>query len=100
MLEIPVYNKFLENYVENNPAKYYSLFRDPISDRISETKTPFIHSQEIASTMIPDTGWNDILHLNYQGAEVFNKWLAREIAPYLNTDDPLNNVSVPVDGNN
>ena len=90
VLEIPVYPGFLDSYVENDREKYTSLFREPIKERITEAEVPLILSQEMAAKSIPDSGWNDILHLNFRGTEIFTSWFAREAVGSisLNSDNP------------
>jgi hypothetical protein len=90
VLEIPVYPGFLERYVENDRDKYASLFREPIMERISEAEVPLILSQEMAAKSIPDSGWNDVLHLNFRGTEIFTTWFARETVGKIpiNPDNP------------
>lgn len=87
-LEIPVFPGFLDSYVENDRDNYYTLFREPIEERIAATSVPFILTQEMVSRDIPDTDWNDILHLNYRGTDTFCRWFAQEAAAILSADIP------------
>jgi hypothetical protein len=89
VLEIPVFPGFFNSYVEGDQAKYFSLFRSPIQDRIHEKGIPFILSQEMATDSIPDTYWNDILHLNYRGTEIFSTWVAQKTVEVLSSSNSV-----------
>ncbi len=83
VLEIPVYPKFMDTYVQGSADNYYSLFREPIRERIEEAQIPFVLSQELANSSIGDANWNDVLHLNYRGTEIFCRWFAVQAARIL-----------------
>jgi hypothetical protein len=89
VLEIPVYPGFLESYVENDRDNYFTLFREPIQERIAEAGVPFILSQEMVTRDIPDTDWNDILHLNFRGTDTFCRWFAQEAAAILSKETSM-----------
>lgn len=83
VLEIPVYPKFMDTYVKGKADNYYSLFRQPILERIAKAQIPFVLSQELANVSIPDEDWNDVLHLNYRGTEIFCRWFAGQVNQIL-----------------
>ncbi|GAP20179.1 hypothetical protein [Leptolinea tardivitalis] len=86
LLEVPVYPGFLPDYVEGSERKYYTAFRAPVQNRIDVYRVPFIYSQEEIGSLIRDSQWNDVKHLNTSGAESFSVWVARKIAGVLQHD--------------
>lgn len=99
ILEIPVHPGFLSLYVEGDQEEYYTKFRSPIQERIKEKGVPFILSQEMASSSIPDSGWNDVLHLNYQGTEIFSQWFAQKAVEILLSGNLIGNNMAAAYGN-
>lgn len=83
VLEIPVYPKFLDSYVQENADNYYALFREPVLERIEKAQIPFVLSQEMANSTFSDEDWNDVLHLNYRGTEKFCRWFAGQASQIM-----------------
>ncbi len=86
LLEVPVYPDFLPNYVEGDSVKYFSEFREPVQKRVDVYGVPFVYSQEDIGTFISGSRWNDVKHLNTQGAEVFSRWFAKRAAEIIQSD--------------
>jgi hypothetical protein len=100
VVEVPVHPEFLPNYVEGNTEKYFTMFRQPVKQRIYVYGTPFIYSQEDIGTFIPNSGWNDVKHLNQSGAIIFSRWLARKMVDNLPSENPVSALFLNGYGNN
>ncbi len=99
ILEVPIYPDFLPHYVEGDSEKYFTMFRVPVQERINVYGAPFIYSQEAIGIHIPGSGWNDVKHLNTQGAEIFSRWFARRAAELFYPTDSSKSISMSFDGN-
>ena len=43
--------------------------------------------KQVPRKLIPDGGWNDLLHMNTTGAEIFSRWLGDAIAGEVDAGD-------------
>ena len=99
ILEVPIYPDFLPHYVEGDSEKYFTMFRVPIQERIDVYGVPFVYSQEAIGIHIPGSGWNDVKHLNTEGAETFSRWFARRAAELFSPTTTGKSLSMGYHGN-
>lgn len=99
ILEVPIYPDFLPNYVEGDSEKYFTMFRVPIQERIDVYGVPFVYSQEEIGIHIPGSAWNDVKHLNTQGAEIFSRWFAHRVAGLYSPEGSGQSISLDLNGN-
>ncbi len=59
----------------------YRHFVTRIRRETQRRGAPFwANRKKVPRTLIPDDGWNDLLHMNTTGAEIFSRWLADAVA--------------------
>jgi hypothetical protein len=76
VVEVPVNASFIPYYVQADPAAYRDLFIEPVSAIFARANLPFWQTQDLMTGLVPDSGWNDVKHLNKSGAGIFSAWLA------------------------
>lgn len=79
VMEIPVHETFLPEYVNKNSEDYYRLFFDPATEILTKAGIPFIHTLTGTRFTAPDEEWADLKHLNSKGSARFSAWLADEV---------------------
>ncbi|MBA4421307.1 MAG: hypothetical protein C0391_09185 [Anaerolinea sp.] len=79
VMEIPVHEAFLPEYVNEKSEDYYRLFFDPATEILTKAGIPFIHTLTGTRFTAPDEEWADLKHLNNKGSARFSAWLADEI---------------------
>ena len=79
VFELPVHEKFLPIYVNDNLADYYTLFFDPAAEILTRYQVPFINTVTGGKFMAADDDWADMKHLNQEGAIRLSSYLAEEI---------------------
>lgn len=92
-LEVPVHKTFMPLYVGKGEEDYRKLFLEPISKYVMDRGVIFWKSQAEMVTLIPDTGWGDVKHLNGKGSALFSRWMAERLFKVINTneiEDPFN----------
>jgi hypothetical protein len=79
VVEIPVHERYLPVYVNDNPEEYYTLFFDPMAKLLYEKGIQFIQTITARQFVASEDEWADMKHLNNKGSIKFSAWLADEI---------------------
>ncbi|MDH5508636.1 MAG: hypothetical protein OEZ02_15545 [Anaerolineae bacterium] len=96
ILDMPYHYSYTRLVDENgNPLPEQSkldAFIEAVHEKIGEMAAQYgvVYWRTGIMEILPNEGWKDRYHLNYQGSEIFNHWLAGQIAIAVRQGDIQN----------
>lgn len=79
IIEEPLHPIVFPNYLHGGEEAYQKDFLQPVLSELFSRQIDFwATNPDVARLLSVDTAWADAAHLNFSGAEIFSRWLARQ----------------------